>query len=182
MPRALPGHGGDVVVHGVADVADELAGRQRGDPVPHGGLGDVGEPLVLGVGGAHDHGAGRVGVPAVEDRAAVDREDVPVLQDAVAGDAVDDLLIDRGADRGGEAVVAQEVGGGAGVLEHRGEHGVEVLGGLAGGGGRDGGVQGAAEDEPGLVHGAHLGVGLVFDAWLAECHPQLPFNGAVPAR
>ena len=180
MPSALPGHGGDVVVHGVADVADELPGGQGGDAVPHGRLGDLGEPLVLGIGGAHDHGPGRVGVPAVHDRAAVDREDVPVLQDAAAGDAVHHLLVDRGADGGGEAVVAEEIGRGAGVLEHRGEHGVEVLGGLPRRGGRNGGVQGAAQDKPGLVHGAHLGVGLVFDAWLAECHPQLPFDGAVP--
>ena len=34
-------------------------------------------------------------------------------------------------------------------------------------------VQGAAQDKPGLVHRAHLGVGLVFNACLAECHLYL---------
>ena len=118
-------------------------------------------------------------MPAVHDRAAVDRDDVAVLQDPAAGDAVDHFLVDRGADGGGEAVVAKEVGLGARVVEDRGEDVVEVLGGHAGRGCRHGGVQGAAQDEACLVHGAHLGVGLVFDAGLAECH-RVPFNGAVP--
>ena len=119
--QRLAGHGGDVVVHGVADVAHELAGGQGGDAAPHGRLGDVGEPLVLGIGGAHDDGPGRIGVPAVHDRAAVDRDDVAVLQDPAAGDAVDHFLVHGGADGGREAVVAEEVGLGAGLLEHGGE-------------------------------------------------------------
>ena len=44
------------------------------------------------------------------------------------------------------------------------------LGGDAGRGRGDGGIQGAAQDQAGLVHGAHLGVGLVFDTGLAESH------------
>ena len=117
-------------------------------------------------------------MPAVHDRAAVDRDDVAVLQDPAAGDAVDHFLVDRRADGGGEAVVAEEVGLGAGLLEHCGEDVVEVLGGHARRGGGNGGVQGTAQDQAGLVHGAHLGVGLVFDAGLAEGHRQCPFNGA----
>ncbi len=52
-----------------------------------------------------------VAVPAVDDRAGVDGDDVAVLQDRpVVRDAVDDDLVDRGADgRGGEPAVPEEV-------------------------------------------------------------------------
>ena len=69
-----------------------------------------------------------------------------------------------------------------GFLEHRSEDGVEVAGGLAGRGRGNGGVQGAAEHQPGLVHGAHLGVGLVFDAGLAEGHLDVLQWAALPGR
>ena len=65
-------------------------------------------------------------MPAVHDGAAVDREHVAVLSTLLAGDAVDDFLVDGGADGGREAVVAQEVGLGAGLVQHRGEDVVQV--------------------------------------------------------
>jgi hypothetical protein len=122
-------------------------------------------------------------VPAVDNRAAVDGDDVPVLQDLVTRDAVDHFLVDGSADGGGEPVVAQEVGLGARLEQHGSEDLVELLGGDP----RDcrghGGVEGAAQDEAGLVHGAHLGVGLVFNPWLAECHLRcfLSMRLALPA-
>ena len=47
-----------------------------------------------------------VAVPAVDDRAAVDRDHVAVGEHADAGDAVHDLVVDRGADGAGERRVA----------------------------------------------------------------------------
>ena len=42
--------------------------------------------------------------------------------------------------------------------------------------------RGPAEDKPGLVHGAHLGVGLVLDAWLANAIRKVPFNGCAGGK
>ena len=65
----------------------------------------------------------RVAVPAVDDRAAVDRDHVALDERPVAGDAVDDLVVHRRADGGREAVVAQErrrrAGGADAVLGDR---------------------------------------------------------------
>ncbi len=181
MPSGFPGHRGHVVVDGVADVADELALRQGRDAMPHGRLGDVREPLVFRIGRSHDHGPGRVRVPPVHNCTAVDGEDVAVLENPVAGDAVDHFLVDGRADGGREAVVAQEVGRGTGLFEDCGENGVQFAGGFAGDGRGHRRIQGAAEDVSGLDHGAHLGVGLVFDAGLAECHQQRSFQYSRPS-
>ena len=51
---------------------------------------------------------GRVSVPALDDRTAVDRDDVAVLDHPPAGDAVDHLLVDRGAYDRGVAVIAEK--------------------------------------------------------------------------
>ena len=94
----------------------------------------------------------------------------PSCRTFVARDAVDHFLVDRRADGGREAVVAQEVGLGTRLEQHGSEDLIELPGGDARGCRRHGRVQGPAQHEPGLVHGAHLGVGLVFNPWLAECH------------
>ena len=57
----------------------------------------VDELVDLGAGAAHDERPGRVAVPAVDDRADVDRHDLAVADHPVAGDAVDDLAVDRDA-------------------------------------------------------------------------------------
>ena len=63
-----------------------------------------------GVQDVHDRdGDRRVGVPAVEHAPAVDRDEVTLLDHATARDAVDDLVVDRRADRRREAVVVQKV-------------------------------------------------------------------------
>ncbi len=71
-------------------------------------FGGLGADLADGVGN------GGVGVEAVDDDAAVDGEDVAFGEDALGvGDAVDDLVVDRGAEGCGEAVIALECGDGA---------------------------------------------------------------------
>ena len=68
-----------------------------------------------------------VGVPALDDGAAVDGEDVPLVEDdVVARDAVDDHVVRGGADDGGEPVVVQEVGAGAAPGDHLTGDGVDV--------------------------------------------------------
>jgi len=57
---------------------------------------------------------GGIGVVAIDDDAAIDREDVAFGEDALGvGHAVNDLVIDRGAQGRGEAMVALEGGDGA---------------------------------------------------------------------
>ncbi len=59
-------------------------------------------------------------MPAVEDRAAVDGDEIALGEDVVRRrDAVHDAIVDRRADRPGEAVVPEERRHGAGVTDHR---------------------------------------------------------------
>jgi hypothetical protein len=48
-------------------------------------------------------------MPAVPDGACVNRDERPLFDLAVAGDAMDDLTVERDADEGGKAVIALEV-------------------------------------------------------------------------
>ncbi len=74
------------------------------------------------------HGEGGVAVVALDDRPAVDRDDVALVQPVAAGDAVDDHVVGRGADDGREAVVAEEVGPGAPRARTSTGHGVQLGG------------------------------------------------------
>src|SRR5205814_7937800 len=98
-----------VLLDGVADVADPAAEAGSGQAAPHGLLGHLEEPLQLGRDLTDRERDGRVAVPALEDRAAVEGDDVTLAQHLVlARDAVDDLVVDRRADGGGVTVVALE--------------------------------------------------------------------------
>lgn len=102
-----------------AHVAHPLCGRQGGDAGPQGLAGDAHELLVGPRAGLpHDVGAGRIGMPAVDDQAAVDRDDVALLERDVIGDAVHDDVVDADAERRGVSLVAQEVRDGALVPDH----------------------------------------------------------------
>ena len=99
---------------------------------------------------AHGGGEGGVAVPAVDDRAAVDRDDVAVGEhDVVGRHAVHDHGVGRGADHRRErrVAVAQEVGGGAPAGQDLTADAVELAGG-----------------DPGLDGGADLAVHLGDDA------------------
>ncbi len=90
----------------VGQPATELGG---GEPTPHRLLADPGQlEQFVGATCADRHRDRRVAVPAVDDRTAVDRDQVALGQHPVARDAVHDLVVHRGADRAGEAVVALE--------------------------------------------------------------------------
>ena len=77
--------------------------------------GDVDQVLRLVVDLADRHRDRGVGVPALDDRPAVEREDVALLEHGVVGDAVHDHVVRRRADHRREAVVVEEVRPGAAV-------------------------------------------------------------------
>src|SRR3990170_4905395 len=91
--------GPDVRLDGVADVGDAASEPGRGEAAPHRLLADPQQLSDLAGHLTHGDGARRVAAPSVQDRPAVDGDDVAVLQGARAGDAVHDLVVDRGADR-----------------------------------------------------------------------------------
>ena len=82
------------------DVGEPVAGLRLGQALPERGFAHLEQPGQLGGDLPHADGEGRVPVPAVDDGAAVDGDDVALAQhDVRAGDAVHDDLVDRGADR-----------------------------------------------------------------------------------
>ena len=76
--------------------------------------------------GAHRGREGGVAVPAVDDRPAVDRHDVALLEHPRPGDAVHDDLVRRGADHGRVPVVAEEVRLGSPPVEHFAPDAIEL--------------------------------------------------------
>ena len=76
--------------------------------------------------------AARIAVPAIDDERHVDIEDVAVFERAGARDAVTHHVIERGADRLGEAPIIERGGDGAMVHGERVHELVERLGGDAG--------------------------------------------------
>ena len=81
-------------------------------------FGDVHQALRLGGHLADRRGERGVAVPAVDDRPAVDRDDVAVLQPVRPRDAVDDHVVRRRADHRREAVVVEEVRPRASAVDH----------------------------------------------------------------
>src|SRR5688572_15600634 len=99
-----------VGLDGVADVAEMGAGPGGGDAADHAFVGHVDEaPRLYADVADQEHPAG-VAVPAVEDDGDVDIDDVAVLQRPLAGDAVADDMVDRGAAAAREAAIAQSGG------------------------------------------------------------------------
>jgi hypothetical protein len=92
-------------------------------------------------------------VPAVQDRAAVQRDQVALGEHLLGRrDAVHDLLVDRGADRRREAVVALERRDRAGVADDLLGDRVQVGRGDAGGDRVPHRVQRGGDDQAGAAH------------------------------
>src|SRR5699024_516358 len=87
---------------------------------------------------ADDHRQRGVAVEPLDDRTAVDRDEVTGAQHPGPGDAVDDLLVDGDAHDGGEPLIALEVRLGAGRDDDRLRGGVDLGGGGSGNGGGPG--------------------------------------------
>ena len=88
-----------VLLDRVADIAEGRARLDRADAAEHRFAGHFHQSLGHHRGRAHVVHAAGVAVPAVLDHGDVDVDDVAVLQDlGLAGDAVADDVVDRGAD------------------------------------------------------------------------------------
>ena len=90
------------VLDGGRDVVDVVAGNRGGDPGHHRLAGHVDQLADLGRRLADIEGPGGVAVPALDDGAGIDGDDLSLTDDALARDAVDDLVID------GDAQAARE--------------------------------------------------------------------------
>ena len=97
------------LLDGGGDVAEATADLALLDGLFEGGFGDFEEPSGLRRDLSDGIGDGGIGVVAIDDDATVDGEDVAFFEDALGvGDSVDDLVVDRGAEGSGIAVVALE--------------------------------------------------------------------------
>ena len=117
----------------VRDVAQPVSGPGLGQAGPQRPLTGPQQRGVLVADRPDADGAGGVTVPAIQDRAAVDRDQVSGREPGLgAGDAVHDLVVDRGADRRRVPVVPLERGDGTGRADLPLGDRVQVLGGDAG--------------------------------------------------
>ncbi len=111
---------------GGADVTEMTTGMHGRDSRGQRSIGGVDQPLRFGLDQADAHREGGVAVPAVDDRTAVDRNDVASLQRAFVGDAVHDLVVDGRADHRRIAVIAEEVRRCAAAAQHVPSDSVEL--------------------------------------------------------
>ena len=113
-----------------------------------------GEHLWRGVAAGHRQPAVRP--PAVQDQAAVERDQVTVSEPALTGNPVHHLVVDGHAERVGEALEAEKAGDAAVVADERLGLRIEIQGGEAGAH-RGGEVrQTAAQDPSGSAHALDL--------------------------
>ena len=96
-----------VLLDGVADVTEVDAGFDHLDAQFHAFVADAHQSLGENAGLADEEHFAGVAVVAVFDDGDVDIDDVAIFQFFVTGNAVADLMIHRGADGFGEAVVVQ---------------------------------------------------------------------------
>src|SRR5262249_28690380 len=100
----------DVLLDGRADVAEARAVLHLGDPDVERASRRLGDQPGVGARPADVERGRRVAVEALVDRGHVDVDDVAVLEDLRAGDAVADDLVDARADALREALVVQRRG------------------------------------------------------------------------
>src|SRR5207302_8458706 len=125
-----------VALDGGAQVAQPVAGLGLLHARPEGLLGDADQAQRLRADPADRDGAAHVGPEAVQDQAQVEADDVALMDRAPAGDAVDDLVVDRDAGRLRIVLVAEEAGPCAALPDQAVGQAVEVAGGHAGLAGR----------------------------------------------
>ena len=111
-----------IVLHRPSHVGDAVADLCKVERLKEGLSGHFHEFLRLFADLTHGVGPRAVADEALVGRAQIDGHDVPVVHHPLAGDAVDDLLVDRDAGGGGKARIPQAAGLGAGLddeLVHR---------------------------------------------------------------
>src|SRR3546814_514720 len=119
-------------LHGVTEVTEGAAGHDLLDAGLQGTPARL-DQLPVGVAALPHRGREcSIAVPTLDDRTAVDRHDVALLQHPRARAAVHDLVVDAGAQHRREPAVAEEVRGGAPAVEAVAGAGVDLAGGAAG--------------------------------------------------
>ena len=98
----------DVGLHRSRDVAHAPAFADRGDPLEEALLRDCDELFRLRADGADREGRRAVSMIALVERADINLDDVALLQDSAARDAMDHLVVDADTGRRGKAVVTEE--------------------------------------------------------------------------
>ena len=156
----------------VADVGESVAGACSPKTGPEGLLGHARELPDIGGDVADEHRESRISVPTIDDRSAVDGDDIAIGEVAVAGDAVDDLLVDRDADVRGEPVVAEEGRGRSLIADRLRCAVVQLCGGHARRGDLRHPLQGPGDDQAGSPHDLELVRGLDLDAVACAEHGQ----------
>src|SRR5579862_2255119 len=102
------------------DVGDVVAGQRGGDAGHHAEAGGIHQLPDRGLDLADDERPGAVAVPAVDDRADIDRDELASLDRAVAGDPMDHFFVDGDACRSGKGSRAASVAAAAEIaLERR---------------------------------------------------------------
>ena len=94
----------DFALDGAADVFGAIAGASGGEGLAEGAFGAVGEFAGFFLRGRDLDADGGVGVVAVFYGGEVELDEIAGLDDAMAGDAVDDFVVDADADVAGEIV------------------------------------------------------------------------------
>ena len=164
---------GHVCFDSQTDFTDLLCGRESRDTVPHRLAGHGRELRARFAYVVTDqNGTCRVAVPLAVGGGVnhvcttVDGEDIAVLENVVAGDTVNDLVVDGGAYGCRVVVVAVEVGGTAQFQQGAFKGGIHLCGSYAGAGCRYGRVKCAAGDNTCTSHLLKLCIGFDFDS----CH------------
>ena len=147
------------ILNGVADIGDAVADTGKPDALKKALPRDADQAQRLIRALAARERARTVAVEAAVAGADVDTDDIALMQDAVAGNAMDDLVIDGDARRRRKAAVGHEARRRAGLRDELVHFAVDLAGGHARGHHltRDG--TRASGDPAGLPHDIDLGIG-----------------------
>lgn len=94
----------DFALDGATDVLGAIAGTRGGESLAEGALGTTGESAGFFLRGRDLDADGGIGVVAVFDGGEVKLDEIAGLEDAIAGNAVDDFVVHADADVAGEMV------------------------------------------------------------------------------
>src|SRR5680860_440526 len=130
MPTIFADHSvacpGDHRFHRLANRSQPVSASRGGNPGIERAFCEVEQCLSDGIDRADSIRPCRIRVEPVNSSANINRGNVPVTQDALARNAMHDLIVDRRANSPGEAQMAEERGMGAFVADDLASHVVQV--------------------------------------------------------
>ena len=167
---------GHIRLDRMGDVTDIAAQSSRSKSLPHRLLGDPHEFEYGGLNLTDCDRDRRIAMPAVHDRATVDRDHIAIVQDPISGDAVHHFIIDRGADGRGEGRIAISQKRRDASTRANGVFGkgVETAGRDPGSHGLANELESASDEQARDPHLGDLIRALDLDAALTKQHPRTP--------